>query len=304
VATASTLLLGSAPAWAYIRTRTSDTFVPTFWADPFQTLEAATPPDGLGISGVDLTGAAKAALAAWSYPALDCSGVSLRLAHEVVADQSAAMDGHNRIIMRVDAWCRDPVALTHCHDPNAVALTTIFSRSHPGASDDGQILEADIELNAVNFSWAVIPDGLTSVRAYADKYDLASALTHETGHFIGLAHSCLLPGDDPLVDDQGNPAPDCSNLPAATQAQILADTMYPTLNLADVSARTLTDDDKRASCEMYPPLVIGGCATARGTWSTARAPLVGAGVLIALAVWLSRARRMRRVRARPRAKRT
>ena len=285
-----------ASARAYIRTRTTDTFVPYFWADPFQTLEAATPAPAIGISASDLTGAAKAALGAWSYPAIPCSGLSLRLGRELTDSQVAGLDGHNRIIMRVGAWCRDPVALTQCHDPSAIALTTVFTRSHPGASDDGQILEADIEVNAVDFSWAIIPDGLTSVRAYTDKYDLASALTHETGHFIGLAHSCLLPGDDALVDDQGNPAPECSNVPASESAQVLADTMYPTLNPADVSARTLTDDDKQAACEIYPPQVVGGCATAHGGLPSPGALAVALAV-IGMAVRASLGRTARRRRS-------
>ena len=307
VASVSIALFWSAPVGAYVRTRTSDTFIPYFWLNPYQTLEVAQPPDTVGVSAQDLVGASTAALAAWSYPAIACSGVSLRLAPGVVASQDAGFDGHNRIVMRTGLWCRDPNATTpelmHCHDQNIVALTTVFNRSHPGFADDGEILEADIEVNAVNFLWAVIPDGLTSVRNYADKYDLASALTHEAGHFIGLAHDCVLPGDLPLVDDQGNPSPDCTMVPAAIQGQVLDDTMYPMLNLADVSARTLAADDMRAVCEIYPIPVIGGCVTAPSPRSRRVVPFVAAVALMALMVGMSRRRRSSKAPESPGSKR-
>lgn len=286
----------SAPAGAYVRTRTADTLVPYFWSDPFQTLEVAQPPDVVGLSAVDVVGAATAAAAAWSYPAIPCSGVSLRVSPGVVDSQVAGLDGHNRIIMRTDRWCRDPIGMTNCHDPMVIALTTVFTRSHPGAANDGQILEADIEVNAVDDFFAIIPASFM-VRDYADKYDLASVLTHETGHFIGLAHDCQLPSDTPrqLTDDQGNQSPDCDALPATTQTQILQDTMYPWLNLADVSARTLTADDTRASCEIYPPLVVGGgCVTAPSSRMGPVLSLVAVTVFMTLIVVAARRRRARR----------
>ena len=54
------------------------------------------------------------------------------------------------------------------------------------------------------------------------------------------------------MDDQGNPVPDCSSIPAAAQSLIEDATMYPFMTPFDVKLRTLTDDDARAACEMYP----------------------------------------------------
>ena len=135
-------------------------------------------------------------------------------AHGFGDSDVVAYDGHNRIITRTGAWCRDPVAQTNCHDSSQIALTTVFSRSHPGALDDGQILDADVEINDVGYEWAAIPDGDFSARDYANAYDLRAALTHELGHFIGLAHDCVLPGDPIRFDDSGHISPDCSALPA------------------------------------------------------------------------------------------
>jgi hypothetical protein len=244
--------LGRAPsAQAYIRARTEVTDVPYFWHDPRVILEMAVPPDGIGISATDLRTASTAALRAWSKPALSCTEVALQVAPDMVEDQIAKRDGHDRIILRTGAWCRDPTAMTDCHDADLVALTTWFVRNAPGAPDDGQILEADIEVNTVDFSFAMIPNGMVSARDYLDHYDLTSALTHEAGHFLGLAHDCRQSGEIVFVDQHGVAAPACSSTAAQTPA-ILDDTMYPVLNPVDVKQRTLAPDDTQAACDIYP----------------------------------------------------
>lgn len=299
----------SAPAAAYVRARTTDTFMPIFWSDPRKVLEVARPPDGLGISTDDLRGAAQAAVGAWSNSSIACTGVALRLASQSADSQTAGRDGRNRIIMRTGNWCRDPIALTHCHDPAAVALTTVFSRSRPGASDDGEMLEADIEVNAAGaFQWGIVPDGPFSGRDFANIYDLTSALTHETGHFIGLDHTCVTPGARPLVDDRGIGTFSCGTVSATEQSLVEDATMYPFMNPADISLRTLTPDDARAACDIYPIASVpddewvgaGGCSEAPG--SPPRSPgqvLVSIFLLIMLG-WFSRlARRPGRSRFAP-----
>lgn len=235
-----------------MRARTPDTAKVYFWHDPRQILELASPPDGIGISPAQLRTAAAQALATWSHPAIADTVVSLQLSSENVADELAKRDGHNRIIMRSGAWCRDPAQMLDCHDPTQLALTTWFVRSHPGQPDDGQILEADTEVNTIDHSFAIIPSGPVAARDYLDDYDLASVLTHEAGHFIGLAHNCRGPEDQLLLDDQGNLSPECSS--AAAQLPAIYDgTMYPSMDSVDVRQRSLTSDDVRAVCEMYPP---------------------------------------------------
>lgn len=256
----------ASPARAYVRARTDDTYIPLFWSDPRKVLELAQPPAGIGITAADLRGAAQAAVASWSHSSIACTGVALSLAREATEDQTAGFDGINRIIMRTGAWCRDPVAMTHCHDPSVLALTTIFSRSRPGAADDGEMMEADIEVNAVaGMQWGIVPTGSYSARDYANTYDLPSVLTHETGHFIGLAHSCLVPNAPLLVDDRGVAIPSCSAIPAAEESLIADATMYPFMDPANITLRSLTPDDARAACEMYP------------TWSVPDDVWIGAG---------------------------
>jgi hypothetical protein len=267
---------------AYVRARTTDTFVPLFWTDPRNALEVARPPQDVGVTEVELRAAAQKAVAAWSYPQLSCTGVALRLGGESTDSQVAARDGRNRIIMRTTAWCRDPVALTHCFDPAAVALTSVFSASRPGTPTDGEILEADIEVNAVgDYQWGTIPDGPISGRDYANIYDLPSVLTHEVGHFIGLDHTCLVPNTPLLLDDQDMAVPSCGSIPSAESALIEDATMYPFMNTTDVKLRTLTADDARAACEIYPvgspPIYewtgAGGCSLSWSATSDDPSPL-------------------------------
>jgi hypothetical protein len=78
--------------------------------------------------------------------------------------------------------------------------------------------------------------------------------------------------------------------------------MYPMMNLADVSARTLAADDIRAVCEIYPLPVVGGCTTAPSRRSGHGLPLVIAVALMASIVAVAR-RRARHGREKPGAKR-
>ena len=82
----------------------------------------------------------------------------------------------------------------------------------------GEIYDADIEVNAANNTVTITNDPLKV------EYDLLAILTHEAGHFIGIAHS-----------------PD----PGAV--------MYASYSPGSTSQRTLTDDDVGAVCEIYPP---------------------------------------------------
>ena len=295
LACASIFVSGSASA--YVRTLGGAPGPALFWVDPRATLEVSRPPDSFPVGLDDFHAAVEGAAATWSYPALDCTTVALTVAPGFAEDQVVAPDGHNRVIARTGAWCRDPVNLTNCHDPSQVAVTTVFSRSHPGAWDDGAILEADIELNDVAYEWAVIPDAPFSGRDYANAYDLRGALTHEVGHFIGLAHDCMLPAEYVRFDDAGNVSPPCSAVPAYEAPEILGATMYAFMNAADVSWRSLSSDETRAACSLYSRAgapVAGWCAVG----ASPDDPISTTGLFIVTGVLaaLVAARRKRRLR--------
>jgi MYXO-CTERM domain-containing protein len=89
--------------------------------------------------------------------------------------------------------------------------------------ETGEILDADIELNFA-FNELTVGDG-------GVVYDLASIVTHEIGHFIGLDHS-----PDPLA------------------------TMFAGYDEGSTIQRTLEDDDIAGACEVYPPGRDAACA--------------------------------------------
>jgi hypothetical protein len=106
------------------------------------------------------------------------------------------------IVFRDDGW-------PYSDSNNTLGLTTITFDA-----TTGEIFDADTELNSHDYNL------VTSTPAPFGSYDLASVLTHEAGHFLGLAHS----GDTAAV-------------------------MYAHYHPA---SSTLTSDDVDGICSAYP----------------------------------------------------
>jgi hypothetical protein len=96
---------------------------------------------------------------------------------------------------------------------STLALTsTIFEKS------TGALLDADVEINSYNNVLTT-----TSVSSEVNK-DLASIVTHEAGHFLGMGHS-----------------------------QVKQATMYAQYSAGDLNYRSLDPDDEGGICAIYPP---------------------------------------------------
>lgn len=210
------------------------------------------PPAG---GAADVPGAFDAALAsamaAWNDTTSACGYLELRA--EPPDTGEVGFDYINRIVVREDTWCA-PGPPERCHDSGSIGLTTLFFVDDPGNPRDGVILDADIELNAVDYALATcdgLPGGCVTggdgVRA-----DLANTLTHELGHVIGLDHTCWAgdPSEAPL-DGDGNPVPACQPVillpPAVTEA-----TMYNFADPEEIKKRTPEPDDVDGVCARYP----------------------------------------------------
>ncbi|MEM9189380.1 MAG: matrixin family metalloprotease [Myxococcota bacterium] len=176
---------------------------PLFWQNRTIELRVA------GATSADLTApqvveAVRDSANTWSDPG--CTDVQVVVGPPPAGQDTSLTtgtgDGENRIIWREDEWPADPEAL---------AITTlVYSRS------TGQILDADIDVNGVDYGWTA--DGAPLVIN-----DAQNTLTHEIGHLLGFAH-----------------APD----PTAT--------MFGASGPGDVQKRDLAVDDENGVCEVYP----------------------------------------------------
>jgi hypothetical protein len=90
--------------------------------------------------------------------------------------------------------------------------------------ETGEIYDADIEVNTANNTVTITDENI--------EYDLQAILTHEVGHFIGVAHS-----------------PD----PSAV--------MFASYSPGDTSQRKLHPDDIDAVCNIYPSTIDLKCNT-------------------------------------------
>lgn len=180
----------------------------------------------------------------------------------------------------------------HCYSSAAAGITTAVFVDDATSPRDGAIVDADIELNGVDFAISV--NGQTTSSPTLCKAELQNTLTHELGHLHGLEHPCLAPGDPQRVDNLGSPVPFCrigSDPPRIANA-----TMYNYQTCGETKKEVLSADDIQAIGDIYPtnkdpgtcvpvPASGGGCCSASGRGSDRPGVsllLAGSTVLIVL----------------------
>ena len=109
----------------------------------------------------------------------------------------------------MSTWCRpatqdDPA---RCHPDSAAGITTATYVDDSGSIRDGAIVDADIEINGVDF--AISSEGQT-LSTQTCLSELKNTLTHELGHLLGLEHTCRASGDPARIDDKGAAVPSCN----------------------------------------------------------------------------------------------
>ena len=153
------------------------------WTVDEVVLEPIAPSPESGLSSRDLLDALASDTRAWNEALDGCAAPRLRVGslrlHGEVRD-----DGRNVVVVRATSWCpADRRATEPCYEPDKEATTDVRPRDEIDGPRAGEIREADIEVNAVNFRFSLDGDapGTRSLRA---------VLGHELGHVLGLAHSC------------------------------------------------------------------------------------------------------------------
>jgi hypothetical protein len=299
-------LLAAGTAEAYVRSRTDANGAPFYWKTSCVPATIYTNGFEATAGGLTVDKVAKsvaAAAHAWGPDAVTCPGTPdghplIEIVPTLSTDAvppAIAWDSKNAIVIRTDAWSKSgKPGMEYAFD--ALAVTTVTARG------DAHIVDADIEVNAISKNWLDLDPGVvvSGGQSTYEYFDLQNTLTHEFGHFLGLDHTCYNPalGKLPPLDDAEQPVPDCANAPSEVAMTVMFDRADP----LQTSKRTLSDDDKRAVCEIYDkPLTCeldqpqDGCAVAPvraerrggGRWRELGALLVG---VVALVVARRRAR--------------
>jgi hypothetical protein len=176
----------------------------------------ALPPRDLSVTEVQ--DVLRGGISAWTTA--DCggagvTGLSVDVLSETNACSAASHYTNGRNVHSV-IFVRDGWADERGHDTRAYAVTFVWHDPSTGI-----IRDADMEINEARGEYAVCPElGCTDGRI-----DLPNVLTHELGHYFGLAHT-----------------PDDVNA-----------TMHASAPPGETMKRTLAADDVTGICTMYPP---------------------------------------------------
>lgn len=252
-------------------------------------VEITTDLDGTNDLRDDLEGTVVSqSVAEWNNRVASCS--YMNLVEKPRAQIEVGRDFANVIKFRDTEWCRPATAddPKRCYSPAAAGITTVAFVNDAGSSRDGEIVDADIELNGVHF--AISANG-QSLGTGACKSDLANTLTHELGHLLGLEHTCLAPGDPARVDDEGASVPECTSLPASSP--IRDTTMYNYQSCGETSKADLSQDEVDSMCVTYPlandpgtcgPVgsSSGGCCSAQSNAPSSLLLFLATGLLLFL----------------------
>jgi MYXO-CTERM domain-containing protein len=312
-----TLISLPTPSTAYVRSRTRSCRT-IFWPQSCLYIQ----PDGdlLGdaMAPADVLKAINSAIGSWNDRLNVSSFMQLRYLPPDGPKEVNPIDGLQLIKFHRDRFCRPATAtdsMEMCLDPSATAVTTVTFINRPSDPlTDGLIIDADIDLNAVDFQFY---DASGPPPSNLDKppIDLWNTLTHEMGHMMGLDHTCSLyvgSVSSCAVDDQNRPVPDCSLVEMSRilderMQTIYESTMYPSASPGETAKRLPHADDVAGIINAYPkvhdplicqlPAVVQSAGCATSTRAVASPPLFAVAASLALGGLLGRRRRRRQAKA-------
>lgn len=149
------------------------------------------------------------ALARWM--GVDCGGGAPSLKLFKSEDVRCAEQEYNQEAPNANIWMYRDDFWPYASSSATLALTTVTYNVKTG-----EIFDADVEINSAESPITVGDENV--------QFDLDSIITHESGHFLGLAHTC----------DKSA-------------------TMFFSYGLGDTKLRSLETDDIAGICAIYPP---------------------------------------------------
>jgi hypothetical protein len=186
-------------------------------------------------------------IATWNNSTASCSYIQIMEQPRKAIE--TGRDNTNIIKFRDVSWCAPATKSTppNCHPDSAAGITTATYVDDASSSRDGAIVDADVELNGVNFAIAVNGQTLGTQSCLSE---LKNTLTHELGHLLGLEHTCLAPGDPLRIDGNGNPVPSCTS--SMNNTAITGATMFNYQQCGESTKESLEMDDINGICAVYP----------------------------------------------------
>lgn len=310
----STLIAAPYPAQAYVRSRTGSC-QPLAWQQSCVYVQADSD-YAKGLSPTDIEAAIKSAIGAWQTQTRPASFLQLNYLPASRPRETSPNDGLQVIKFRSEKWCRpkNVAAPEVCYDTSALAITIVTYVTKPGSASDGQIKDADIELNAVQNRFTKLdPEQPGSSSSSADPrppVDLWNTLTHELGHLQGLDHVCSSASDVDTkctVDDHGLPRPLCLDVAHLRfgnpiYEKLASATMSGMTEVLETRKRVPQADDVQGVLDGYPAnhdpglCASPGAAVGCTTMANREAPcgslvLTAVGLLLSLFAWRSFRRR-------------
>ena len=243
---------------------------PLFWRNAcvsFSTQQSGSPQRGLDVH--TSRNVIAGGLSKWM--SVDCGGAPPGIQVFDFGAVECAKQEYNQDAPNANIWMYRDGFWPYSASSHTLALTTITFNV-----ESGEIFDADVEINSADNPLTLGDDNVQA--------DLDSIVTHEAGHFLGLAHSC------------------------SSDA-----TMFPSYKFGEVKLRSLDADDAAGICDIYPPSSRtqncdatprhgfstkcrteedkGCCTTAPGTPSSSGPPAIAALLLLAVAGGARRRRR-------------
>ncbi len=185
------------------------------WARPCSAIAFSAEASSADLSAADVAAVFGRSIATWQ--AVRCEDTPIGIDVMIMSESSTCTDplyrdgsGNVNAMMFVADWGDRE------YDPAAFAVTTVWHRR-----STGEILDVDMEINERQGPFTICPpEGCPGM----ERVDLENVVTHELGHYFGLAHSA-----DPEA------------------------TMYASAGAGETLKRDLADDDIAGICEIYPP---------------------------------------------------